>query len=94
MIGANQNLYNAYAQQPANALANYMNQVNSLAHGGNASSTQPYFNNSGGAAGAFGGAAAGAGLASALVAGGAVNSWNPVGWGMMGAGALLGSGIL
>lgn len=67
MIGANQNLYNTYAQQPANALANYMNQVNSLAHGGNSSSTQPVYQNQG--ASALGGMAAGAAAGTAVMPG-------------------------
>jgi len=42
--------------------------------------------------GAIGGAAAGYGGA-ALMAGGLANAWNPVGWGMLGVGALSGSGL-
>lgn len=42
MMGANQNLYNYYAQLPWTNLSNYMGQVNSLASGGSASTTQPY----------------------------------------------------
>lgn len=42
------------------------------------------------ASGALGGAAAGAGLASSLSSAGAINSWNPWGWALMGGGALLG----
>ena len=64
MIGANQNLYNYYAQLPWTNLNNYMNQVNSMQHGGTQTNTQPYFQNQG--AGALGGAAAGAAAGSAF----------------------------
>ncbi|MDE2471355.1 MAG: hypothetical protein KGL35_22140, partial [Bradyrhizobium sp.] len=62
--GANQNLYNYYAQLPWTNLNNYMNQVNSMQHGGTQTNTQPYFQNQG--AGALGGAAAGAAAGSAF----------------------------
>jgi hypothetical protein len=64
MIGANTNLYNYNAQLPWTNLNNYMNQVNSLAHGGTQSNTQPYFQNQTG--NALGGAAAGAAAGSAF----------------------------
>lgn len=63
MIGANQNLYNYYAQLPWTNLNNYMNQVNSMQHGGTQTNTQPYFQNQWG--NALGGAATGAALGSA-----------------------------
>lgn len=84
MIGANQNLYNYYAQLPWTNLSNYMNTVNSLAHGGTQTNTQPYFQNQ--ASGALGGAAAGA------AAGSAFGPWGTaIGGGL---GLLTGSGIL
>lgn len=63
MIGANQNLYNYYAQLPWTNLSNYMNQVNAMQHGGTQTNTQPYFQNQMG--NALGGAATGAALGSA-----------------------------
>ena len=43
MIGANQSLYEYYAQEPWKNLNNYMGQVNSLAHGSNTANTQPFY---------------------------------------------------
>lgn len=43
------------------------------------------------AAGALSGALSGAGLAGTLMSAGAINSWNPWGWAMLGGGALLGA---
>ena len=76
---------------PYNQLDQYKNTV----YGTSSSNvTNPGQAGSGGVAGALGGAATGAGIAGGLVAAGAVNSWNPVGWAMMGVGALIGSGLL
>lgn len=79
MIGANQNLYNYNAQLPWTNLSNYMGQVNSLAHGGTATNTQPFYGPSQtqsalgmGAAGAMTGAELGSvvpGLGTAVGAG-------------------------
>jgi len=59
MIGANQDLYNYYSQLPWTNLSNYMNQVNSLAHGSNTANTTPFYGPSKGES-ALGGAATGA----------------------------------
>lgn len=67
MIGANQNLYNYYAQLPWTNLGNYMNTVNAMQHGGTQTNTQPYFQNQAG--NALGGAAAGAAAGSAIMPG-------------------------
>ena len=65
--GANQNMYNYYAQLPWTNLNNYMNTVNAMQHGGTQTNTQPYFQNQ--TAGALGGAAAGAAAGTAIMPG-------------------------
>jgi hypothetical protein len=65
MQGANQSLYNYYAQLPYTNLSNYMNQVNSLSHGGSASSTQPFYGPSK-TESALGGAASGAAMGATV----------------------------
>ena len=57
---------------------------------GPAPETKPASSLAGGVSGLLSGAGAGAGLATSLVTAGAVNSWNPVGWTLMGAGAIAG----
>lgn len=68
MQTANQNLYNYYAQLPWTNLSNYMGQVNSLASGGSASTTQPYMGPSK-TQSALGGAAAGAAIGTEVMPG-------------------------
>lgn len=95
MIGANQNLYNYYAQLPWTNLNNYMNTVNAMQHGGTQSNTQPYFQNH--TAGAIGGGLAAAAAEQAAVHAGlmaAGTASGPIGWGLMGLGALAGYGGL
>lgn len=84
MINANQNLYNYYSQLPYTNLANYMDQVNSLAHGATSSSTQPFYGPSRTAT-ALGGAASGA--ATGAMMGAAAGGIGAV------PGALIGGGI-
>ena len=59
MINANQNLYDYYATLPWKNLANFEDQVNSLAHGSTAATTQPFYGPNKTAT-ALGGAVAGA----------------------------------
>lgn len=68
MQTANQNLYNYYAQLPWTNLSNYMGQVNSLASGGSASTTQPFTGPSK-TQSALGGAAAGAAIGTEVMPG-------------------------
>lgn len=86
MQTANQNLYNYYAQLPWTNLSNYMGQVNSLASGGSASTTQPYMGPSKTQT-ALGGAATGAALGSMVAGASSGAIAGPVG---MGVGAGLG----
>lgn len=74
---------------PQMNLDNYIARVTGAYPGQSATQTTPTHRNR--AAGALGGAAAGAGIASGLMSAGAVNSWNPWGWGLMAAGGLLGA---
>lgn len=70
-------------------LDNYISRISGAFPGQSTTATTPTHRNR--AAGALGGAAAGAGLASGLMSAGAINSWNPWGWGLMAAGGLLGA---
>jgi hypothetical protein len=70
-------------------LDNYLARITGSYPGGTTTGTTPTYRNR--AAGALGGAATGAGLASGLMSAGAINSWNPWGWGLMAAGGLLGA---
>ncbi len=83
MIGANQNAFSYYQQLPFQQMSG----LDSLLSGipGNQQTTPYYTNN---AAGALGGAAAAGSIAAPLMAAGTISG--PVGWGMMGLGALLG----
>jgi len=85
---AYQNTYLNPQQWPLRGLSAMESAVSGIPYGTTSGMTVPNYSNPVG--GALGGAAAGAGLASALTSAGAMNSWNPWGWGMMGAGALLG----
>lgn len=66
MQAANQDLYNYYANLPQTNLANYMNTVNSLSHGGSSSATGPGPAKPSKTATALGGAASGAAAGSAF----------------------------
>lgn len=63
-IGGAMNAWNYNQQLPYSNLSNYMNTVNSLAHGGTTTSSQPVYQNSAG--NMLGGAMAGASLGSTL----------------------------
>lgn len=79
--------WNFEQNRPENAMDRYLGRLG-VNSGGYGSQTDDTDRNRW--LGAAGGALGGAGLASSLVGAGAMNSWNPWGWGMMGAGALLG----
>lgn len=70
-------------------LDNYISRIGGAFPGQSTTATTPTYRNR--TAGALGGAATGAGLASGLMSAGAINSWNPWGWGLMAAGGLLGA---
>jgi hypothetical protein len=88
-IQEDMNRYNFYQQRPMN-MQQYMSGILSGA-GGLGGTTTSQGPGSNPMLGAAGGALGGAGLASMLSSAGALNSWNPWGWAMMGGGALLGA---
>lgn len=84
------NRWNYEQNLPYQKLGQYAGLVQSGNPGMSGTSTAPgtYRNRT---AGALGGAATGAALGAGLMQAGAMNAWNPWGWGMMAGGALLGS---
>lgn len=74
---------------PYYKLGQYQNFINPvLGVGGSQTTTQPMYRNR--AAGMLGGAATGAGIAGGLTQAGMMTAGSPWGWGLLGAGALLG----
>lgn len=81
--------YDFTQNAPQINLDNYLSRISGAFPGQSTTGTTPTYRNR--TSGAIGGAATGAGIASGLMSAGAINSWNPWGWGLMAAGGLLGA---